>query len=356
MQPRRSFAEAQTREQQRQALAKRVAKVCKHDAFSARIASETDLQSAASVPASTKPNDAAEQNLMRQAVHFASSALREAGLNSVRLAPGTVTVQDAITNSRSSVIRQAAIALKASALYSTGQRVATKGWLAHLSFNNGKFSLDSFEKGRQAFAINKASIAKITAMEDKKCPDCGKMEEDCTCSMKKAQMESDDKEEDGDKAATNGQGKIKAQSAGRQMLEDAGYIPSGMAGTWISPHTGEVLSFEQARQEMMNPPEEEDDERFASKSSDKKKVASFQADDLEPVGPADGHDDLRSNRDVVRENNFGKKKAQRAQDNQQPMNTVDGHEDLDANADVKRNDEKAPDAARKSAISKLFKK
>lgn len=34
-----------------------------------------------------------------------------------------------------------------------------------------------------------------------------------------------------------------------KLMEDMGYVRSGSSDVWISPTTGEMLSFEQARQE-----------------------------------------------------------------------------------------------------------
>ena len=44
----------------------------------------------------------------------------------------------------------------------------------------------------------------------------------------------------------------------RDQLEDAGYMPS-LADTWISPYTGDLMSFARARAEMQNPPQEDEE-------------------------------------------------------------------------------------------------
>lgn len=104
--------------------------------------------------------------LKRKAVHFAFSALREAGLHNVSLKAEKVRVAEAVTGPRFNLIKRASVQLSATIPYSVGHRIASKPFRVHLTFGDGRFSLDSLEKNRQVLAVNKSSIRQILAMPD----------------------------------------------------------------------------------------------------------------------------------------------------------------------------------------------
>lgn len=109
-----------------------------------------------------------EETIARQAIHFATNEFKDNGLNSVKLAPDTVEVLDEVTGPKLNLVKTASVRLAASIPMAKNHQVVQRPFFVNLSYNNGRFSVDSLEKNRQLFAVNKASLKKVAEMEEEK--------------------------------------------------------------------------------------------------------------------------------------------------------------------------------------------
>jgi hypothetical protein len=117
-------------------------------------------------PPAKKEASAPEKAIANIAIHRVRSKLVEAGLHNISLFDPQIVSSEGDKGMRSHFIRSAALKISASIPITDGKRMAKKVFAVNVSFSDEKYSLDSLEKNNQVFAVNKASLAKIIAMED----------------------------------------------------------------------------------------------------------------------------------------------------------------------------------------------
>lgn len=160
---RRSQKEAARRNQDRQTAAKAIG-----ENFRSQFRSAHSHEAVVAMPVATKQEDPANRDLTRQAIHFATKQLREAGVHGVSISSGVVKVTGGIQGFRRASIQAASVRLSATTPYSDGKKVASRSFDLNVSYAGGKFSLDSAERLGQVFPINRDSIRRIISIEDEK--------------------------------------------------------------------------------------------------------------------------------------------------------------------------------------------
>lgn len=106
------------------------------------------------------------EQLQRQALHFATKTLRDAGLQGIRLLPGSLQISQRVAGGRLDLIKAASFRLRASVPTVVNRRVASKAFHVNCSFADGHFSVDSLEHNRQVFAVQRGSLNRILASAD----------------------------------------------------------------------------------------------------------------------------------------------------------------------------------------------
>ncbi len=171
----RTAQETLTRHTERETLAASMSKVLGRNVASGRpsmtmvpnrVAGKREAAAkAATTPRNVTAQDRQLEQLNHQALHAAQKVLSESGIGGVTLSAGEVEVDDSLVGPSINLIRTASIKLNATVPYGDGMRVAQKNFSVNLTFDQGKYSVNSFECQDRAFPVNKGSMSKIIAME-----------------------------------------------------------------------------------------------------------------------------------------------------------------------------------------------